>query len=240
MADDVDNLRIVSASEWQWPLKKRLYGEPTITQSSVCYLSYLPVSVWIVQQSISASQCTAYFPTWYISYSQLQLEREVEMMFWLLSYVTECMLSYCILLQCKKHYSLISHKNSTGRSNIWTAVVQRVQTEPRTVFRYYAATSPVWPFFSRTGLCLQNWVPNSDHWQGISYLSTMSHWQACMWTLPLISLLPHFLHTVSSVHHGAFLIIQAVTRDGFGCIRCPSGLIDEGKCKCPKGNILGK
>ncbi|KAG7242035.1 hypothetical protein INR49_024080 [Caranx melampygus] len=30
----------------------------------------------------------------------------------------------------------------------------------------------------------------------------------------------------------------AVTRDGFGCIRCPSGLIDEGKCKCPKGNIL--
>ncbi|XP_029360463.1 meckelin [Echeneis naucrates] len=30
----------------------------------------------------------------------------------------------------------------------------------------------------------------------------------------------------------------AVTKDGFGCIRCPDSLIDEGKCKCPQGNIL--
>ncbi|XP_056235697.1 meckelin isoform X1 [Seriola aureovittata] len=30
----------------------------------------------------------------------------------------------------------------------------------------------------------------------------------------------------------------AVTKDGFGCIRCPGSLIDEGKCKCPKGDVL--
>ncbi|KAM6910050.1 meckelin [Xenentodon cancila] len=30
----------------------------------------------------------------------------------------------------------------------------------------------------------------------------------------------------------------AVTEDGFGCIRCPSGINDEGKCQCPPGNIL--
>ncbi|GAA6220717.1 meckelin [Lates japonicus] len=30
----------------------------------------------------------------------------------------------------------------------------------------------------------------------------------------------------------------AVTKDGFGCIRCPGSLSDEGKCQCPPGNIL--
>ncbi|XP_041844911.1 meckelin isoform X2 [Melanotaenia boesemani] len=30
----------------------------------------------------------------------------------------------------------------------------------------------------------------------------------------------------------------AVTKDGFGCIRCPGRLSDEGKCQCPPGNIL--
>uniref|UniRef100_A0A3B5BP19 Transmembrane protein 67 n=1 Tax=Stegastes partitus TaxID=144197 RepID=A0A3B5BP19_9TELE len=30
----------------------------------------------------------------------------------------------------------------------------------------------------------------------------------------------------------------AVTRDGFGCIRCPGSLNDEGNCKCPPENIL--
>ncbi|KAM9310306.1 meckelin [Pholidichthys leucotaenia] len=30
----------------------------------------------------------------------------------------------------------------------------------------------------------------------------------------------------------------AVTEDGFECIRCPGSLSDEGKCKCPPGNIL--
>uniref|UniRef100_A0A1A8CSE3 Transmembrane protein 67 n=2 Tax=Nothobranchius kadleci TaxID=1051664 RepID=A0A1A8CSE3_NOTKA len=30
----------------------------------------------------------------------------------------------------------------------------------------------------------------------------------------------------------------AVTTDGFGCIRCPGSLSDQGKCQCPPGNIL--
>ncbi|XP_030014872.1 meckelin isoform X2 [Sphaeramia orbicularis] len=30
----------------------------------------------------------------------------------------------------------------------------------------------------------------------------------------------------------------AVTSDGFGCISCPGSLSDEGKCRCPQGNIL--
>ncbi|XP_068613254.1 meckelin [Brachionichthys hirsutus] len=30
----------------------------------------------------------------------------------------------------------------------------------------------------------------------------------------------------------------AVTRDGFGCIRCPGSLSAEGKCQCPTGNIV--
>uniref|UniRef100_A0A1A8RIA0 Transmembrane protein 67 n=2 Tax=Nothobranchius rachovii TaxID=451742 RepID=A0A1A8RIA0_9TELE len=30
----------------------------------------------------------------------------------------------------------------------------------------------------------------------------------------------------------------AVTMDGFGCIRCPGSLSDQGKCQCPPGNIL--
>uniref|UniRef100_A0A8C7XKL6 Transmembrane protein 67 n=1 Tax=Oryzias sinensis TaxID=183150 RepID=A0A8C7XKL6_9TELE len=31
---------------------------------------------------------------------------------------------------------------------------------------------------------------------------------------------------------------KAVTKDGFGCIRCPSRLDDNGNCQCPSGNIL--
>uniref|UniRef100_UPI0037E7BDA2 meckelin n=1 Tax=Semicossyphus pulcher TaxID=241346 RepID=UPI0037E7BDA2 len=30
----------------------------------------------------------------------------------------------------------------------------------------------------------------------------------------------------------------AVTKDGFGCIRCPSSLSDDGKCQCQKDNVL--
>ncbi|KAM4736601.1 meckelin [Anableps anableps] len=30
----------------------------------------------------------------------------------------------------------------------------------------------------------------------------------------------------------------AVTQDGFGCIRCPGSLSNEGKCQCPSGHIL--
>ncbi|XP_029307433.1 meckelin isoform X2 [Cottoperca gobio] len=30
----------------------------------------------------------------------------------------------------------------------------------------------------------------------------------------------------------------AVIKDGFGCIRCPGSLSDEGKCQCPPGNVL--
>uniref|UniRef100_A0A3Q3W6K8 Uncharacterized protein n=1 Tax=Mola mola TaxID=94237 RepID=A0A3Q3W6K8_MOLML len=30
----------------------------------------------------------------------------------------------------------------------------------------------------------------------------------------------------------------AVTKDGFGCIRCPGSLSDEGECQCPQGSIL--
>nr|XP_020462774.1 meckelin isoform X1 [Monopterus albus] len=30
----------------------------------------------------------------------------------------------------------------------------------------------------------------------------------------------------------------AVTKDGFGCIRCPGSLSDEGTCQCPPGSIL--
>ncbi|XP_053182760.1 meckelin [Scomber japonicus] len=29
-----------------------------------------------------------------------------------------------------------------------------------------------------------------------------------------------------------------VTNDGFGCIRCPASLSDDGKCHCPKGSVL--
>ncbi|CAN9514245.1 unnamed protein product [Ophioblennius macclurei] len=29
-----------------------------------------------------------------------------------------------------------------------------------------------------------------------------------------------------------------VTQDGFGCIRCPGTLTDDGKCQCPDGNVL--
>ncbi|CAK6960646.1 meckelin [Scomber scombrus] len=29
-----------------------------------------------------------------------------------------------------------------------------------------------------------------------------------------------------------------VTNDGFGCIRCPAGLSDDGKCRCPRGSVL--
>uniref|UniRef100_A0A8C2WWV0 Transmembrane protein 67 n=1 Tax=Cyclopterus lumpus TaxID=8103 RepID=A0A8C2WWV0_CYCLU len=32
----------------------------------------------------------------------------------------------------------------------------------------------------------------------------------------------------------------AVIKDGFGCIRCPGTVNDEGKCQCPPGNILGE
>ncbi|CAG6015490.1 unnamed protein product [Menidia menidia] len=30
----------------------------------------------------------------------------------------------------------------------------------------------------------------------------------------------------------------AVTKDGFGCIRCPGGIGDEGQCLCPQGTIV--
>ncbi|XP_068179758.1 meckelin-like [Antennarius striatus] len=30
----------------------------------------------------------------------------------------------------------------------------------------------------------------------------------------------------------------AVTKDGFGCIRCPRGLSDKGTCQCPTGNVV--
>uniref|UniRef100_A0A3Q1ES77 Uncharacterized protein n=1 Tax=Acanthochromis polyacanthus TaxID=80966 RepID=A0A3Q1ES77_9TELE len=30
----------------------------------------------------------------------------------------------------------------------------------------------------------------------------------------------------------------AVTKDGFGCIRCPGALSDDGKCKCPPDSFL--
>ena len=33
---------------------------------------------------------------------------------------------------------------------------------------------------------------------------------------------------------------QAVTKDGFGCIRCQGSLSDEGQCQCPQGSILGE
>uniref|UniRef100_A0AAX7T1W9 Transmembrane protein 67 n=1 Tax=Astatotilapia calliptera TaxID=8154 RepID=A0AAX7T1W9_ASTCA len=29
-----------------------------------------------------------------------------------------------------------------------------------------------------------------------------------------------------------------VTKDGFGCIRCPGGLSNDGKCQCPPGDVL--
>ncbi|KAK7881076.1 hypothetical protein WMY93_032326 [Mugilogobius chulae] len=33
-------------------------------------------------------------------------------------------------------------------------------------------------------------------------------------------------------------VIQAVTKDGFDCIRCPGSVSDEGFCTCPVGSIL--
>lgn len=33
--------------------------------------------------------------------------------------------------------------------------------------------------------------------------------------------------------------LQAVTKDGFGCIRCPGSISDDGKCLCPADNVLG-
>lgn len=38
----------------------------------------------------------------------------------------------------------------------------------------------------------------------------------------------------------SYLSLQAVTKDGFGCIRCPGSLTDEGQCQCPPGNVLGE
>lgn len=38
----------------------------------------------------------------------------------------------------------------------------------------------------------------------------------------------------------SYFPLQAVTQDGYGCIRCPGSLSDEGKCQCPKGSILGE
>uniref|UniRef100_A0A3Q4H780 Transmembrane protein 67 n=1 Tax=Neolamprologus brichardi TaxID=32507 RepID=A0A3Q4H780_NEOBR len=32
--------------------------------------------------------------------------------------------------------------------------------------------------------------------------------------------------------------LQGVTKDGFGCIRCPGGLSNDGKCQCPPGDVL--
>ncbi|RXN30389.1 meckelin isoform X2 [Labeo rohita] len=31
---------------------------------------------------------------------------------------------------------------------------------------------------------------------------------------------------------------QGVTQDGYGCIRCPGNLGENGKCQCPKGSVL--
>lgn len=38
----------------------------------------------------------------------------------------------------------------------------------------------------------------------------------------------------------SYAFLQAVTKDGFGCIRCPGRLNDNGNCQCPSGNILGE
>ena len=32
---------------------------------------------------------------------------------------------------------------------------------------------------------------------------------------------------------------QAVSEDGFGCVRCPGGLSEEGTCLCPQGTVRG-
>uniref|UniRef100_I3JFI6 Transmembrane protein 67 n=1 Tax=Oreochromis niloticus TaxID=8128 RepID=I3JFI6_ORENI len=32
--------------------------------------------------------------------------------------------------------------------------------------------------------------------------------------------------------------LQGVTKDGFGCIRCPGSLNNDGKCQCPPGDVL--
>lgn len=38
----------------------------------------------------------------------------------------------------------------------------------------------------------------------------------------------------------ALTSVQAVTQDGFGCIRCPDSISDDGRCQCPTGSILGE
>lgn len=67
----------------------------------------------------------------------------------------------------------------------------------------------------------------------------------------LTNLYVHFIFSVLScfshhiLRHIRYLtpyaaLLQAVTLDGFGCIRCPGSLSDEGKCRCPEGDILGE
>uniref|UniRef100_A0A7N8YD46 Transmembrane protein 67 n=1 Tax=Mastacembelus armatus TaxID=205130 RepID=A0A7N8YD46_9TELE len=70
----------------------------------------------------------------------------------------------------------------------------------------------------------------------------MSHGPACMCCLLFISHC-HFPCTISNlISYDALLtsclVLQAVTKDGFGCIRCSGILSDMGTCQCPPGNVL--
>lgn len=51
------------------------------------------------------------------------------------------------------------------------------------------------------------------------------------------------MHSFSHYLQQCFILltsVQAVTQDGFGCIRCPGSISDDGRCQCPTGSILGE
>lgn len=64
-------------------------------------------------------------------------------------------------------------------------------------------------------------------------ISLFSVYLILHWDIP-----SHTPHKISNII--CYDALQAVTKDGFGCIRCPSSLSDEGKCQCPPGSVLGE
>uniref|UniRef100_A0A3P8UGI6 Transmembrane protein 67 n=1 Tax=Cynoglossus semilaevis TaxID=244447 RepID=A0A3P8UGI6_CYNSE len=46
------------------------------------------------------------------------------------------------------------------------------------------------------------------------------------------------LRSITGLLPSYMLLILAVTKDGFGCIRCPGSISDDGKCLCPADTVL--
>lgn len=97
-------------------------------------------------------------------------------------------------------------------------------------------------------LSLQDWVAFAKLG---TKLSSLTRRPLPVNNVLLTNLYVHFIFSVLSCFSHHILryvryltpytaLLQTVTLDGFGCIRCPGGLSDEGKCRCPEGDILGE